>query len=149
MLSITLWAVVGAIIAAVVGTFWYSPKTPMGRLHMRYLGFDKLSKEEQDAKMKEEMPKMPKIYAMQMILSFLTSFFVVFVITMSVKNGVEPLVAILFPLMGWICFTVPTVGSDILWGTCDRKIAWAKFFSDIGSSLVTILLVSLLTILFL
>lgn len=148
MLTIILLSIVGAVIAAAVGTFWYSPATPMGRLHMQYLGFDKLSPAEQQAKIAEAKPKMPKIYAAQLLLSFLTAGFVVSVITMSVQNGLPYSMAIVFPLMSWLCFVVPTVGSAILWGTCDAGIAWKKFFSDIFCILVTIVLISLMTGLF-
>jgi hypothetical protein len=41
MLTIILLAIGGAILSAVIGTFWYSNSTPMGKLHMKYLGFDK------------------------------------------------------------------------------------------------------------
>lgn len=145
MTTIILLALAGAIIAAVVGTFWYMPNTPMGKLHMRYLGFDKLSKEEQDKIIAEAKPNMWKSYVLQIILSLLTSFAVVFVLVTSVLNGVSFSAAIAFPLMSWLCFVVPTVGSAILWGNCDRAIAWKKFFSDSLSILVTILLTIALT----
>jgi Protein of unknown function (DUF1761) len=148
MLTIILLSIVGAVIAAVVGTFWYSPATLMGRIHMRYTGFDKLSPAEQQAKIAEAKPKMPKLYAAQMILSFLTAGFVVSVITMSVQNGLPYVMAIVFPIMCWLCFVVPTVGGAILWGNCDPAIAWSKFFSDISCVLVTIVLISLMTGLF-
>jgi hypothetical protein len=86
------------------------------------------------------------MYAGQFVLSLLTSFFVVFVITMSVQNGVPASMAIMFPVMAWLCFVVPTVGSAILWSNCDRSIAWQKFFSDIFAILVTILVISLVTV---
>lgn len=149
MLSILLLALAGAVVAAVVGTLWYSNSTPMGKLHMRYLGFDKLSPEEQQNKMKAGMAMMPKMYAAQIALSFLTSFSVVFVITMSVHNGLPFLLAMGFVIMNWLCFIVPTIGSGILWSNCDRKIAWQKFFSDILANLVTVLLISFMTKLFL
>lgn len=142
MLTIFVLALVGAVIAAAVGTFWYSNATPMGRIHMQYLGFDKLSKEEQEKKIAEAMPKMPKIYGAQMALSFITAFFVVFVVIMSIRNGVPLSMAIAFPVMSWLAFVVPTVGSAILWGNCDPKIAWQKFFSDIFSNLATVLIIA-------
>ena len=46
------------------------PFTPMGRVHMQYLGFDKLSKEEQDKKIEEAKPHMRKSYLGQTLLSF-------------------------------------------------------------------------------
>jgi len=47
--TIILIGVLGAVISAVIGTFWYSGMTPMGKWHMQYLGFDKLSPEEKSA----------------------------------------------------------------------------------------------------
>ncbi len=144
MITILLLSLVGALLAAVVGTLWYSNATPMGKIHMQYLGFDALSKEEQAKKMKEAKPKMLKMYVSQIALSFLTAFAVVFIVTMSVKNGVSLGLAIGFVAMNWLCFVVPTIGSGILWSNCDRKIVWKKFFSDILSNLVTVLLIALM-----
>ena len=148
MLTIFILAIIGAIIAAVVGTLWYSNSTPMGTIHMRYLGFDKLSLEEQKNKIAEAKPGMPKQYLLQMILSFLTSFSVVFVVIMTVRNGVSASIAIGFVVMNWLCFVVPTIGTGLLWSTCERAIVWKKFFSDIFSNLLTLLLIALLARLF-
>jgi hypothetical protein len=148
MLTMILLIVGGTVISIMVGAFWHSMAMPTGSLHMKYLGFDVLSEAEKQAKIKEAEPKMPKIYAAQMFLSFLTSAFVVGVITTSVENGVPFSMAIVFPIIGWLCFVVPNVGSAILWGNCPSEIAWKKFFSDIGYVLVTILLIALMTGLF-
>ncbi len=148
MITIISLSVFGAIIAAVVGTVWYSDKTPMGKLHMKYLGFDKLNEEEKKKNIEEAKPKMFKLYVGQMLLSFLTAFAVVFVIVMSVGNGTTFGVAMLFVLMNWLCFIVPTIGTGILWSNCDRSIAWKKFSSDISYNLVTLILTALLTGLF-
>ncbi len=148
MITILVLALVGTVIGAVVGTFWYSNATPMGRIHMQYLGFDKLSADEQKRKIEEAKPKMPKMYAAQMALSLLTSFATVFIITMSVQNGLTLSMATTFVIFNWLCFVVPIVGSSILWSNCDRSIAWKKFFSDISSNLVTILIIVLMTSLF-
>lgn len=144
MLTMVLLAVAGAVIAAVIGTFWYSPLTPMGRLHMKYLGFDKLSPEEQQQKIEAAKPGMPKVYGAQLLLSLLTSGAVVIIVTMSMQNGIPLQVALGFVAFNWLCFMVPVYGANILWGNCDRAIAWGKFFSDIGASLVTVLTVALL-----
>ena len=148
MLTFILLTVVGAVLAAMVGTFWYSPLTPMGRLHMRYVGFDVLSLPEQKARINEAKPRMLKLYGAQLFLSLLTSAFVVGVVLVSVQNGVPLLTAVVFPLLSWLCFVVPTVGSSILWGTCDPAIAWKKFLSDILCIFVTILLIALVTSVF-
>jgi hypothetical protein len=145
MLTFFILSLLGAVIAAGVGTFWYSEKTPMGRLHMKYLGFDKLSKEEQRQKIEEAKPVMPKIYGLQMVLSTLTSFATVFIITMSLKNGLAFSSAILFVIFNWLCFIVPTIGQTILWGNCDRSIAWKKFFFDSLYNLTVLILIACLT----
>lgn len=148
MITILVLSLVGAVLAAVIGTFWYSDKTPMGKIHMRSLGFDKLTDEEKKQKMQEAMPMMKKMYAGQMLLSLLTSFAVVNIMTMSVQSGMSASYAFGFVAFNWLCFMVPIIGSGILWSNCDRAIAWKKFFSDIASNLVTVLLIGLLAWLF-
>ncbi len=148
MITILLLALGGAVIAAVIGTFWYSNATPMGKIHMRYLGFDKLSPEEQKQKMEEAKPKMMKMYIGQLILSFLTAFATVFIVITSLQNSLSLLMALGFITLNWLCFVVPTVGSAILWSNCEPTIAWKKFFSDILSILVTVLVTGVLTSLF-
>ncbi len=144
MFTTVLIALAGAVIAAVVGTFWYSNATPMGKIHMRYLGMDSLTEEERKKKMEEAKPMMPKMYAGQLALSFLTSFAVVFIVTTSMRNNTPFVMAVGFIAMGWLCYMVPMIGSGILWSNCDRKIAWQKFFSDIFENLVTVLLIAFL-----
>jgi hypothetical protein len=148
MPTILLLSLAGTILAMVIGTIWYWPTTPTGRLHMRYLGFDKLSEEEKKRKMAESAPTMWKYYLGQAILSFLTSFAVVFIVTMTVQNGVPFTMAVGFVLMNWLTFMVPVVGSSILWSNCDKSIAWPKLFSDAGANLVTVLLIAFMTSLF-
>ncbi|MBP7005620.1 hypothetical protein KBB27_00655, partial [Patescibacteria group bacterium] len=88
MITILLVAVLGAVISAVVGTIWYNPEwTPMGKWHMQYLGFDKLSKKEQEDLRNKAMPTMWKTYSAQLALSLLTSFFIAIVTSYSVQNG--------------------------------------------------------------
>src|SRR5581483_3788406 len=144
MITIIILAIVGAIIYAVIGTLWYSGSTPMGKIHMRYLGMDKLSPEEREQKMKAGKSMMPKMYAAQMLLSLLTSFWVVFVVKESIHNGLSLPMGIGFSVFSWLCFMVPAIGTSILWSNCDRSIAWKKFFSDIGSNLITILIIALI-----
>lgn len=144
MTTIIFLSLVGAVIAAVIGTLWYSGSTPMGKLHMRALGMGDLSPEEMKRKMEEAKPMMPKMYAGQLALSFLTAFATVFIIIMSMQNGLTFWMALGFVLLNWLCFIVPTIGSGILWSNCDRSIAWPRFFSDIGSNLLTVVLIALL-----
>ena len=100
--------------------------------------------DEKKKKMEEAKPMMVKQYSAQILLSLLTSFAVVFIVTMSMRNGLTFGMAAGFVGMNWLCFMVPIIGSGILWSSCDRKIAWQKFFSDIFENLLTVLLIALL-----
>ena len=142
MMTIILVSILGAIISAVVGTFWYSNATPMGKVHMAYLGFDKLSKEEQQKKMKEAAPKMWKSYLLQMILSAITSLFIVTVLKQTVQYGVSANMIYGYIVMIWGAFVIPLTGSALLWSNCDRKLVWKKFFSDIFCNLLTYILIA-------
>jgi hypothetical protein len=141
-------SLIGAIIAAVVGTFWYSNATPMGKIHMKYLGFDNLTDEEKKQKMIEAKPMMWKMYTGQIVLSLLTAFSVTFITILSIRNGLSLGAGLGFVAFNWLCFMVPIIGSGILWSNCDRSIAWKKFFSDIASNLVIVVLISLMASLF-
>lgn len=145
MTTIILLTFAGVVLSVAVGTFWYSQATPMGRIHMQYLGFDKLSAEEQRRAIVEATPKMKKLYGGQMALSLLTSFAVVNIVSMSMQNGLTFPMAAGFVAFNWLCFMVPVSGSAIIWSNCDRAIAWKKFFSDIAANLVTVLLIALMT----
>lgn len=134
--------IIGAVISAVTGTFWYSNKTPMGKLHMRYLGFDKLSKEAQDALVAEAQPKMWKTYSLQMVLSLITSLFIGFVTWYTVYSGGPANAVYAYVVMIWLAFTVPMIGQNILWGNIDGSLAWKKFFSDISYNLITFLIIA-------
>ncbi len=148
MATILVLSFAGAVLAAVVGTVWYSNVTPMGKLHMRYLGFDALSLEQQQQKITEAKSGMWKLYVGQMLLSFIMAFAVVFIMVTSIQNGLSARMSFGFVLMNWLCFMVPIVGSTILWGNCSRDIAWKKFFSDISANLVTVFLIAVLATLF-
>lgn len=142
MSTIILIGILGAVISAALGTFWYSGATPMGRWHMRYLGFDTLSEEEKAKMIAEAKPRMWKTYSAQMVLSFLTSFFIAFVTSYTVQNG-GPATAVFYYIpMIWIAFTVPMIGQNILWGTSEGSLAWKRFFSDSLYNLITFLIIA-------
>ncbi len=142
MTNIILIGVAGAVISAVTGTIWYSGATPMGRWHMQYLGFDKLSKEEQAKRIAEAKPRMWKQYSAQMFLSFLTSFFIAFVTSYTVKSGGPDSAVFFYVPFIWAAFTIPMVGQNLLWGNCEARLAWKKFFSDGIYNLITYLLIA-------
>jgi len=147
-MTILLLSLAGVVLSIVVGTFWYSPNTPMGKAHMRFLGFDKLTPDEQQQKIEEAKPQMFKIYAAQMALSLLTSVATVFIMSMSIQNGVTVPLALGFVVFNWLCFMVPVVGGQLLWANVEGSVALRKFFSDITHHLVSILLIALFTTLF-
>ncbi len=132
MLSILVVTFLGAVLGALIGTVWYGPFTPMGRWHMAYLGFDKLTKEEQAKKIAEAKPQMPKQYALQFLLSALNSFFVAFVMKNMVANGQPKAGTFGYLAMIWICFVVPVVGSSLLWGNCPPELRLKRLASDSG-----------------
>lgn len=140
-MKIVLLGILGAVISAVIGTFWYSMKTPMGKIHLESTGFSKFSKEEQERKIKEMKPKMWKYYLAQMFISFLTSVFIAFI--MIEQKAFNVGVAAIYGEVAaiWLCFVVPLVGQTLLWGNVDLKLRWKKFFSDSFSNLVTFLVI--------
>lgn len=146
--SIILVGVIGAVVSAITGTLWYSNKTPMGKWHMQYLGFDKLSEEEKAAMIATAKPKMLKSYGGQMLLSLLTSLFIAFVTSVTVANG-GPANAVYFYVIAiWVGFVVPIIGQNILWGSSKGALAWKRFFSDSFSNLITFLIIAFIATLF-
>lgn len=148
MTSIILITLIGALISIIIGSVWYSDKTPMGRLHMQVLGFDKLSKEQQQKLIEEAKPHMWKSFLGQFILSGLTAFFIALVSVQGSQNGETIGMIAGYSVLAWLCFIVPVIGSNIIWGNVDRKIAFKKFIYDILANLVTIGLVLVVAYLF-
>lgn len=146
MTTIIFVGVLGAIISAVIGTLWYSNSTPMGRWHMQYLGFDKLSDEEKSKKIEEAKPKMWKSYSAQMFLSFLTSFFIAFVTSYTIQNGGPADATYYYVVMIWVAFVIPQIGQNIIWGTSGGSLAWKRFISDSVCNLVTFLVIAFIAI---
>ena len=134
-MTIILLGILGTVISAAIGTFWYSTKTPMGKIHLESTGFSKYSKEEQERKMQQMKPKMWKYYLAQMFLSFLTSSFIAFIMIEQKAFGSTVIYGEVAGV--WLCFVVPIVGQSLLWGNIDQKLRWKKFFSDSLSNLVT------------
>lgn len=147
MFEIFLIGIIGAIISAILGTLWYNDKTPMGKWHMQYLGFDRLSKDEKAAMIKEAAPKMWKTYLAQFGLSFMTSLFIGFVTSFSAMGGAPLSAVFMYVAMIWLSFTLPLIGQGMLWGTSGGSLAWKRFASDAIYNLITYLLIALLAIL--
>ena len=141
-MTIVLLTLAGAVFSLVIGSLWYAPNTPMGKIHMRALGFDKLSPEEQKAKMEAAKPHMWKSFLAQAALSLLTSFAVVVIITFSMANGLPFSMAAGFIAFDWLCFMVPVIGANVVWSNAAGKLAWQKFISDAANAFLTVLLIA-------
>lgn len=142
MTTIILIGVIGAIISAITGTIWYSDKTPMGRWHMQYLGFDKLSEEEKQRLIAEAKPKMWKSYSAQLFLSLLTSLFIGFVTSYTVQNGAPAVSVFYYVVMIWFAFTLPIIGQGLIWGKTEGSLIWKKFISDNLYNLITFVIIA-------
>lgn len=140
--TVFLVAILGALISAITGTLWYMGSTPMGKWHMQYLGFDKLSEAEKQKLIAEAKPKMWKNYTAQMLLSFLTSSFIAFVTSYTIQNGGPANATFFYVLTIWLAFTVPMIGQNILWGKSEGSLAWKRFFSDSLYNLITFLIIA-------
>jgi Protein of unknown function (DUF1761) len=141
-MTIVLLTLAGVVISIIVGSLWYSPNTPMGKLHMRVMGFDKLSPEEQKAKIEAVKPHMWKSYLAQAALSLLNSFAVVIIVTFSMQNGLPFSMAAGFVAFDWLCFMLPVVGTNVIWSTTGGKLAWQKFISDAAYYFLTVILIA-------
>lgn len=146
MFTIIITGIVGTVLCAVIGTFWYSGATPMGKWHMQYLGFDKLSDEQKKEMMVKAKPRMWKNYSAQMILSLLTSLFIAFVTSYTVQNGGPATATYYYVAMIWVAFTVPMIGQNILWGTSEGSLAWKRFFSDSAFNLLVFLVITFVAV---
>lgn len=147
-MTIILITVLGAIASLIIGSVWYSDKTPMGRLHMRSMGFDKLSPDEQKAAMEKGKKMMGKLILGQFILSLFTSFFLAYITVVGITNGETIWMVFGYAAMAWFAFVIPVVGSNLLWGSVKGKTAWQKFFSDIANFLITFIIIVLIAKLF-
>ena len=138
MLKVILLGVLGATISMIVAAIWYSSFL-FGKVRLDYQAKRALSFEEHQNKLKAPKIGIFKIYFLQFLLSFITSFFLAIVM----KGGYGFIFnKYLFMFIGlvWISFTVPAVGSDILWSEASGKIAFKKFISDILYSLISFIL---------
>lgn len=103
-MEVNLWAMLAAVVVMFVfGAFWYS--APFSKLWSKIHGFDKLSKAEQAALMKN----MPATYGVQLVMTVVTSF----VLTYSIVAYPDTsFLAIVF--MAWAGFVLPSQVSAVL-----------------------------------
>jgi hypothetical protein len=136
-LLILFGTLTGIIVSIVIGTLWHSPFSPFGKIHMEYLGFTKLSKEEQAKKIEEAKPHMWKIYLKQIVLSGITSAALAYLLITLPKEASISVVYISITAL-WVAFIAPLVGQNLLWGPCaDEKLQLKKFFGDSLYQIIT------------
>lgn len=103
-MEVNLWAVLAAVVVMFVfGAFWYS--VPFRSMWSRIHGFDKLSRAEQAALMKNMGPT----YGVQLVVTILSAFILTYVI------GAYPAISfwnIVF--VAWIGFVLPSQVSAVL-----------------------------------
>ena len=137
ILSLLIGTLLGIITSVVIGTLWHSPFSPFGKIHMEYLGFDKLSQEEQARKIEEAKPHMWKVYLKQMVLSGMTSAALAYLLIVLPKD--VPLSVMYMSITAlWVAFVIPLIGQNLLWGPCeDEKLQLKKFLGDSLYQIVT------------
>lgn len=110
MASLFLIALLGVVIAMVIGMVWHMPTVPTGKLHMDYIGFSKLSTSEQEKTMKAAKPHMWKSFLGQAILSYMSSLFIVMVMYYTTQGGLGASAVYNYIVMIWLGFVVPVFG---------------------------------------
>lgn len=125
-ITINYWAVVGgAIFLFVMGMVWYGPL--FGKMWMKIMGVEHMSKEEIAKVQKEMMP----MYAIQVFLGLVTSYVLYLFVKMS---GMGMYVAFLI----WLGFAMP-LAAGAMWDT-KKGYAMRKFLIVAGYQLVTLLI---------
>lgn len=109
-MDVNLWAVLAATaVQFLVGAVWYMVVFPKQWGEM--FGFDKLSKKKQQ----EMQAQMGPYYAVQILVTFLTSFVLVYCVTSA------DMVFWQVAFWLWLGFVVPTQVSAVIFGGVDAK----------------------------
>lgn len=132
MASLFFIALLGVVISMVIGMVWHMPNIPTGKLHMDYIGFNKLSPSEQKKQMEAAQPHMWKSFLWQAILSYMSSLFIVFVMYYTTLGGVSSSMVYGYILMIWLGFIIPIIGWTIIWSSRNQKVnlLWIYFMSE-------------------
>lgn len=112
----------------VIGAIWYSAL--FGKLWGRIHGFDKLSKQVQEAMMKEMGPAYLLQFAVTVLMTFILALCV----------SVMPAEWNAFSLAGllWLGFVLPTLTSSVLFGGTPSKWIFKKIAVQAGASLLNL-----------
>lgn len=127
-IAINYWAIIGgAIFLVIMGVVWYGPL--FGRMWMKIVGAEDMTKEEMEKTQKEMIP----MYLMQFVVSLITSYvFYYFVKGWNTVSGIENAFWI------WLGFMMPQA-SGAMWDT-KKGYRLRKFLILAGYQLVTLLI---------
>lgn len=129
-MDINIWAVLaGTAVMFAVGALWYSVpfQKAWGRIH----GFDKLSKKEQEALMKD----MGVTYGVQLIVTIISAYVLTHFLTL--VPGLE-FYKLAFFL--WLGFVMPSQVSAVLFSRTEKKYKFEQVAIMSGEALVRLLL---------
>lgn len=118
--------VAATVVQFLLGFIWYGPL--FGKMWGKIHGFDKLSKETQ----KKMMSEMGPYYALQLVVTIISSIVLTIFITMLPQDWNHYGLAFFF----WIGFTVPAQVSAVLFGGTDNKWIAKKIALQAFGSLV-------------
>jgi hypothetical protein len=114
----------GAIFLFIMGMLWYGPI--FGKVWMKIMGVENMSKEEIAKAQKEMMP----MYITQVLLGFVTSYVLYIFVKMSGMG-------IMMGFWVWLGFAMP-MAAGAMWDT-KKGMAMKKFLIVAGYQLVTLL----------
>ena len=121
----------GTAVMFAVGAFWYSVpfQKAWGRIH----GFDKLSKKEQDALMKD----MGMTYGIQLAVTVISAYVLAHFLTL-----VPSLEFYKLAFFVWLGFVMPSQVSAVLFSRTEKKYKFEQIVIMSGEALVRLLLVA-------
>lgn len=132
IITINWWAViVAAIVSMVIGSIWFGPL--FGKKWMEIMGanFDDLSDEEKKKKMKEA----GWLYAIQFILSLITTYILAhYIIGWQPQPGAMG--GIINSLWIWLGFIMPTLAGGAIWSGKPKRLAWNMFWINASYNFV-------------
>lgn len=103
-MDINLWAVIAAVVVMFgVGAFWYM--IPFQKAWARIMGFDTLTKKQQDALAKSMTP----VYGVQLLVTVISAVILTYCITAIPQFEYWKIVSIM-----WLGFVMPSIVSGVL-----------------------------------
>lgn len=131
MQTIILLVLTITIVQIILGSVWYSPVL-FGKTWMKINGVANKSAAELKAMQKKMLPA----YGIQFLMTFITNFALVFILS---SLGVNNLVGLfLVSTIVWAGFIMPTQAGEVLWGNLSNKLKLQKFLISTSYQLVAV-----------